>query len=67
MKRLDEFMFLFMMFLFATGWGTGWPFWNVVALIACVAFVLVRSFGPKIKELLGKTNAEKTSEENTEK
>lgn len=67
MRRLDEFMFIFMMFLFATGWATGWPFWNVVVLIACVIFVLVRSFGPKIKELLGKTDAEEKSEENAEK
>ena len=56
MRRLDEFMFVFMMFLFATGWASGWPVWHVVALVACVIFVLVRSFWPKIKEYLDAKN-----------
>ena len=65
MKRLDEFMFLFMMFLFATGWATGWPIWHVVVLVLCIAFVLARSFWPTIKKVIEKKNsvAQPTEEE----
>ena len=65
MKRLDEFMFLFMMFLFATGWATNWPTWHVVILVLCILFVLVRSFGPKVKEYLNSRNASEDSSDET--
>ena len=65
-KRIDEFLFLFMMFLFATGWATGWSVWHVIVLSLCVIYVLIRSFWPRIQKMLGKEVPEEEKSDKAE-
>ena len=63
MKRLDEFMFMLMVFLFAMGWNADWPVSYIIALVLCVVFVLVRLAWPKIRKYLDRKNGKNDSGE----
>ena len=52
MKKLDEFLFIFLMLLFVSGSAGGWPLWHKLAMGACILFVLARNAWPPIKRYL---------------